>query len=71
MPLGSPLNDFRLLRRGFNADREAVSLRQQETVSPGAGQQPALEVFGQIKGVAHGGYGGGVLLQEQLEGGVL
>ena len=48
-----------------------LSLRQQQAVSTGAGQEPALEVFGQVEGVAHGADGGGVLLEKQLEGGVL
>ena len=36
-----------------------------------AGQQPSLEVFGQVEGVAHGAHGGCVLLEQELEGGVL
>ena len=48
-----------------------MPLRQQQAVSPGAGQQPALQVFGQVEGVAHGADGRRVLLEDQLEGGVL
>ena len=71
MASGPPLDDLRLLRGGLDADGEAVSLRQQQAVSTGAGQEPALEVLGQIEGVADRAYGGGVLLEKQLEGGVL
>ncbi len=50
---------------------EAVPLRQQQPVSTRARQEPSLEVLGKVEGVAHRADGGGVLLQEQLEGGVL
>ena len=71
VPTRPPLNYCRLLRRGLDADGEAVSLRQQQAVSPGAGQQPSLEVFGKVEGVSDGADGGRVLLEKQLEGGVL
>ena len=71
MVSGPPLDDRRLLRGGLDAHGEAVALCQQQAVSPRARQQPSLEVLGQVEGVAHGADGGGVLLEEQLEGGVL
>ena len=59
-----PLDDLGFLGGGLDADWEAVSLRQQQAVPPGTGQQPALEVLGKVEGVAHRADGGGVLLQE-------
>ena len=44
---------------------------QQKPVAPRAGEQPALELLGQVEGAADGADGGGVLLEEELEGGVL
>ena len=48
-----------------------LSPRQQQPVPARARQQPSLEVFGQVEGVAHGAHGGCVLLEQELEGGVL
>ena len=68
---GSPLDEGLLLGGGLDADGEAVAPGEEEPVTALAGEQPALEVRGQIEGVADGADGGGVLLQEELEGGVL
>ena len=70
-PPRSPLDDLRLLRSGLDADWEPLSPGQQKPVTPGTGQEPPLQVVGQVKGLAHGAYGRGVLLEQQLEGGVL
>ena len=71
MPSRPPLNNLRFLFRSFDAHREPVSLGQEQTVSSWARQQPPLQVVRQVKGVANGAYGRGVLLEEELEGGVL
>ena len=44
---------------------------EQEAVAARAGQQPALQVLGEVEGVADGADRGGVLLEQELEGGVL
>ena len=66
-----PLNYCCLLRGGLDADGNADSPGQQEPVTPGAGQKPSLEVFGQVEGVPDRAYGRRILLEQQLEGGVL
>ena len=68
---GSPLDEGLLLGGGLDADGEAVAPREQEAVAALAGEQPALQVGGQVEGVADRADGGGVLLEEELEGGVL
>ena len=65
------LDHLRVLRRGLDADGEAVSVGQQQAVTPGAGQQPSLEYLGQVDCVAHGAYGRRVLLEQELEGAAL
>ena len=51
--------------------REAVAPGEKQAVTARARKQPSLEVFRQVEGVANGAYGGGVLLEQELEGGVL
>ena len=69
MPARSPLDHLRLLRGGLDAHGEAVPLGQEQPVSTRARKQPALEVFGQVEGVAHGADGRRVLLKQELEQG--
>ena len=71
VPARCPLDHLGLLRRGLDADGEAVPLGQEQAVPTRARKQPALEVFGQVEGVADRAYRRRVLLKQQLEGGVL
>ena len=64
MPAGPPLDDVGLLRCGLDADGEAPAACEQEAVAPGTREEPTLEVDREVKGIAHGGDGGGVLLEE-------
>ena len=48
-----------------------LPLASSSSIAPGAGEKPFLQVLGQVEGLSHGGDGGSVLLEQQLEGGVL
>ena len=56
---------------GFNTDRELVVIGDEQPVTSGAGEKPALVVFREAKSPADGLDGSGVLLQKELDGGVL
>ena len=68
---GPPLDDLGLFGGGLDADGKAVAPGQQQPVAARTGQQPALQLRRQVEGFANGADGGGVLLEQQLEGGVL
>ena len=66
-----PLDDSGFFFCGLDTDGKAAAFRQEQAVSSRAGNQPALQVFGQIKGVSNGADSGGILLEKKFEGGVL